>query len=354
MKKRTLLRRVGLFSTFLLLVIANAGCTKDQAAAVRSAVTNYSKPAHWLALPSNPVKSVDVFYIYPTVWQKVDPAGPNYCPIDHPAMLKGAALAFSFQATAFETVGNVYAPYYRQADAMYMLNSVQNSDRWKTVGAGSINDVDRWRMTDTASIYDVTAAFDYYIKHYNHGKPFILAGHSQGSVLLQLLLSQYMAKHPDVYKRMIAAYVIGFPVTAKFMSDNKHLKFARGADDTGVIISYNTQSPSIPAGGNLLMGRNIGIVINPINWKRDTTLASASQSLGSFMPGANNVGTKVSAYADARVELAKGTLICSSVDEHSLASTRWGLGVYHNVDYQLYYYNIRENAERRVKKYLGK
>ena len=36
---------------------------------------------------------------------------------------------------------------------------------------------------------DGTAAFDYYIKHYNNGRPFILLGHSQGSTVMTNLLS---------------------------------------------------------------------------------------------------------------------------------------------------------------------
>jgi hypothetical protein len=32
-------------------------------------------------------------------------------------MLKGPATAFSALANAFETIGNIYAPYYRQLNA---------------------------------------------------------------------------------------------------------------------------------------------------------------------------------------------------------------------------------------------
>jgi hypothetical protein len=339
MKKRTLLRRVGLFSTFLLLVIANAGCTKDQAA-VRSAVTNYSKPAHWLALPSNPVKSVDVFYVYPTTFRKVDPAEPNYCAIDNATMVQGAAGAFRNQATAFETTGNVYAPYYRQADARYTLALPENQRR---------------EVLKKVPVVDVTAAFDYYIRHYNKGRPFILAGHSQGANVLLFVLSEYMAANPKVYQRMIAAYITGYPVTESFLAANKHLKFAQGPDDTGVIISYNTQSPKVPKGTNIIMADAVGLVINPINWKRDTTLAAASQSLGSYMPeGITGKYKKVLNFADARIDLTQGVLVCSSVDDGAMFKlfSAMGLGIYHGFDIQFYYYNLRENAERRANKFL--
>ena len=85
---------------------------------------------------------------------------------------------------------------------------------------------------------------DYYFENYNNGKPFILAGHSQGSQILTMILSDYMKEHPEHYKNMIAAYVIGYSVTDKYLAANPHLKFAEGADDTGVIISYNTEGPA--------------------------------------------------------------------------------------------------------------
>jgi hypothetical protein len=107
-------------------------------------------------------------------------------------------------------------------------------------------------------------------------------------------------------------------------------------------------------GESLIMGTNIGIVINPINWKRDETLATVSESLGSFMPDSTGVYVKILAYADARINLAQGVLICSSVDEDALSGPVFGHGGYHMWDYPLYYYNLRENAERRANKFLAK
>ena len=102
------------------------------------------------------------------------------------------------------------------------------------------------------------------------------------------------------------------------------------------------------------MGTNIGIVINPINWKRDETLAPVNENLGSFMPDSTGVYVKVSAYADARINLAQGVLICSSVHEEALSGLVFGHGGYHMWDFPLYYNNLMENAERRVKKFLIK
>ena len=304
--------------------------------------TDYSKNENWLSLPVNGTKNADIFYLYPTAWYKQDAAEPNFCALDHPVMLLGSQGAFERQATAFETAGNIYAPYYRQADAVYTL---------------TLPPPERWAVIDSIPAKDAIAAFDYYIKNYNNGKPFILVGHSQGAQVLLILLNKYMSEHADVYARMVCAYVIGYPVTAEFMNANPHLKFAEGVDDTGVIVSYNTQSPSVAPGANIVMANDIGLVINPINWKRDETHASAEESLGSYMPVDDQGRFGFTPhFADARINSAKGVIECSSVDENAMfqLSGAMGLGVYHSFDIPFYYYNLRENAQVRANCFLTK
>ncbi|MEI6750184.1 MAG: DUF3089 domain-containing protein [Bacteroidota bacterium] len=329
------------YIVFVALILLITSCKKDkEQPANTNAATDYSIAAHWLNIPAT-IKPVDVFYLYPTVWTPDSITNPLYCEIDNASMRIGSAYAFSKQAIAFETAGNIYAPYYRQANAMRTL--VLPEDQ-------------RWDILKQVPAKDATAAFDYYITHYNNGRPFILAGHSQGANVLLFLLTEYMVSHPEVYSRMIAAYVIGYPVTADFMAANKHLKFAVGPDDTGVIISYNTQSPKVTQGANIVVGNNIGLVINPINWKTDETLAPASESLGSSWLSADNSFVKVLNFADARIDLTQGVLICSSVNDSTMykISGGMGLGVYHSFDFPFYSYNRRENAENRTAKFLNK
>lgn len=340
MRNRIKLNQPAKWPLFALLIMAIGACAKEENP-TGIIPTDYSIAGHWLSVPANPTKPVDIFYLYPTAWTPDSLTNTVYCAVDNPSMLTGSAFAFSIQATAFETAGNIYSPYYRQLNAAL---------------AQSKTEAERWKLADSLPVADVIAAFDYYIQNYNHGRPFILAGHSQGSHVMLFILSRYMKDHPAVYARMIAAYAIGYPLTAGFLAVNKHMKFAEGADDLGVIISFNTQSPAVMPGGNIIMTDSVGMVINPINWKRDETLAPATESLGSFMPGLGNVFVRVPAFADARVDLAKGVLVCSSVDENALyqPASNMGLGVYHTWDFPFYYYNLRENAERRVNKFMGK
>jgi len=323
----------------ILLILAITLCLSCTLVASASEIkaTDYSESEHWLVLPAVVDKQVDVFYLYPTSWMKVAANEPNICEIDNPIMLVGAKLNVGRQASAFETTGNIYAPYYRQDDAIYAL-SLSLEDQAKLVGG----------IPKT----DVFAAFDYYIKNYNKGRPFILVSHSQGSTVMAYLLSEYMKENPVVYSRMIAAYVIGYSITKEYLAENPHLKFAEGPDDTGVIISYNTEAPNVVANPMVLPG---AIAINPITWTREETLATAQQSLGSRVPNEAEQSVQVKDFADARVDKVRGVLICSTVDveKFSPGNKLFGEGIFHRFDFQFYYYNLRENAENRTKNFLN-
>ena len=331
--KKALLLSLALLVSFTLAACEGSSGPPPQA-------TDYSQAAHWLSLPAV-IEKVDIFYLYPTAWTSTDPDNPHICAIDEPSMLIKAPEAFARQATAFETVGNIFAPFYRQDNG------------------SSIN---RLKVIAGIPTLDAVAAFDYYIKNFNNNRPFILVGHSQGSTVLSNLLAGYMKDHPEVYSRMVAAYVIGHPITAAYLADNPHLKFATGPDDTGVIISYNTQAdyfftqaPPIPT--NPVLYGMVGRVINPINWKTDETYAAKTESLGSFMPDHSLVLQTMPHYADAQIDIAHGVLVCSTAEEPFISDLEtlagFPKGVYHSFDIPLYYYDLRANAQNRVNKYLG-
>jgi hypothetical protein len=324
-----------MFTTFAILIFTISACKKDEGINTSDLMVaiDYSKASHWLSIPAT-LYPVDIFYLYPTAWHKVNPTDPNICEIDNPSMLTGSIAAFAHQATVFETVGNIYAPYYRQADAAYVL-SLPVDQRDTLVGG--------------IPTLDAVAAFDYYIKHLNKGRPFILAGHSQGSDVLRNLLSGYMKDNPVVYNKMIAAYAPGTSFTTTYLASNPHLHFATGPDDTGVIIGYNTQTPDLVAGANIFVLPG-ALVINPITWTTDEVLATSAESLGSYMPDSQGVFSKVPKYADACVDLAKGALICSTADKN----LAYGAGIFHVYDYSFYYFNLRANAANRIQKFLKK
>ena len=162
-------------------------------------------------------------------------------------------------------MGNIYAPYNRQADAASRAQMPRREQVKVVAGAQTIDGI---------------AAFKHFLKHDNHGRPFIPAGHSLGSNVTANLLAQSMGTHPRVYKRMIAACVVGYSITSRYLANHPFLKFARGSNDTGVIVSWNTEAPTV-AGKNpvILPG---GIAINPVSWTRTQTRDPAARNAGSI------------------------------------------------------------------------
>lgn len=308
----------------------------------------YANSSNWLAVPAKTTRMVDVFCLSDTTYQRADASAPKIGPIDDPRMQAGAKAKFSTTATAFETVAGIYAPYNRQVDAQYKSNLPL--DKQAELEAG-------------IPASDAVAAFDYYIKHLNNGRPFILAGHQQGSSLPANLLSGYMKRNPELYKRMVAAYVIGYSITSEYLKQNPQLKSATGPSDTGVIISYNTEAPVMNVTNPVTMPG--GVAINPITWTTSEELATALQNLGGVainpqtgyaVADASGDPVKVQHYADAQVNKARGVVICRTADPNQRAPGNPALlaGIYNPFDYPFYYFDIRANAADRVAHYLSK
>ncbi len=208
---------------------------------------------------------------------------------------------------------------------------------------------------------DALSAFDYYVKHLNHGRPFILAGHSQGSEIMINLMADYMEKNPEVYKRMIVAYLPGYSITPQYLQQNSELKFAENADDTQVIVSYNTVAPKTTMPDTVMLPG--AMAINPITWTRSEATATASQNLGSISLDKNGYAVldaqghpkKVLGVADARIDTATGKLICSTVDTATLdpGNRVTAAGIFHNYDFPFYYFDLRANAANRIARYLA-
>ena len=174
-------------------------------------------------------------------------------------------------------------------------------------------------------------------------------------------MADYMKKNPEVYKRMIVAYVPGYSITPQYLQQNSELKFAENADDTQVIISYNTVAPTTTMPDTVVHPG--AMAINPITWTRSETTATASQNLGSISLDKNGYAVldpqgqpqKVLGVADARVDTATGKLIVSTVDPATLdpGNKVTAAGIFHNYDYPFYYFDIRANAANRIERYLA-
>ena len=211
----------------------------------------------------------------------------------------------------------------------------------------------RGALRDASPYADITAALDFYFEHYNNGRPFILASHSQGSAICTLVLENYFKEHPDYYQRMVVAYILGYSVTKDELEANPHLKFATGDCDTGVIVSWNIEGPKNVEENTktpLVMPNEISI--NPLNWKLDNTYAPASENLGSLVPNPKTGELEiVDIGADVQVIPSRGVVVTNANFEPMEAHDLFGPQSFHNGDYIFYYNNIKDNVAKRIAAY---
>ena len=304
---------------------------------------DYSQAANWLDVPAAMVKdgaldaaadglkAVDVFYVYPTVTGFRPET--EVCDMTDTVMIAGAQMVRQIQTAVFDESCNVFMPYYRQI-SMPKLGMNYPA------------------IIGFISQFDITDALDYYFTNLNQGRPFIIAGHSQGAATVIALLENYMTKHPELLSRMVAAYPIGFAVTRDWLAKTG-LKFAEGATDTGVIVSWNTEGPANQEAKNVTLAPG-GISINPINWKRDDTYASAKENLGSLTVDGKLI---VPGVADARVDTVRGSVVVTTADPKLYAiadegTQMFGPECYHLHDYGFFFNNLKQNVADRIKAFM--
>ncbi len=150
---------------------------------------------------------------------------------------------------------NFYSPFYRQMSMETYIDTALISSRFPI------------------AMGDVRRAFRYYVDEFSDGRPFVLAGFSQGGELLVELLKEL----PDsLQDRLVAAYVLGWKITPEDLSASTAIRPARGSDDIGVTICYN--SVDSPENASFVSSGNT-VAINPVNWCTDATPAVLFDSL---------------------------------------------------------------------------
>lgn len=298
--------------------------------------SDYAKEENWMRIPEI-AHEIDTFYLYPTCYQDDSDDAEPICDIDNEDMRARAGAIYENQGTVFEESTNVFAPYYRQ------------SNIFKVIGM-SHTELEEYQRNEQRT--DVYAALDYYFENFNEGRPFMIAGHSQGSIMTKIVLGEYMAAHPEYYERMVAAYPIGFSITEDWLLDHPYLKFAEGADDTGVIVSWNTEGKGNQGQKNIVVEPE-AVSINPINWKRDDTYAGPEENLGSRILNEETGEYEiVKGLADAQVDTERGVVICTAEGVEYAPKELFGPESLHGHDYDFYYENLRENVKARAEAWL--
>ncbi len=170
-----------------------------------------------VAVGKTKAPKIDCFYVYPTVSEQ---EGPNANLTIEP---QETQIAID-QASRFSQVCKVYAPMYPQLTLKAIKETVPPSAGVK-------------------AFTGVVEAFGEYLSKFNKGRPFVLIGHSQGSVMLENLLPFAIEGKPAAEK-LVSAIILGgnvlVPEGQLEGGTFAHTPLCTSAADTGCVIAYST------------------------------------------------------------------------------------------------------------------
>ena len=265
-------------------------------------------------------KTVDVFFIHPTTFTDKKTTAFN-------ANLDDAGLndytdksTILYQASAFNANANVFAPRYRQAHIRcFYIDSLIAQPYFDLAYS------------------DIKKAFEYYLQHYNHGKPIIIASHSQGTVHAARLLKEYF-EGKDLAKRLVCAYLIGMPIRSDYFSE---MKSCKNENETGCFVSWRTYKKGYEP---LFVRKETfkAVVTNPLTWNDDIPDAAIKLNKGGVLKNFTKIVPKV---VDASVH---GNILWSCKPD-VFGKIFFFAKNFHIGDINLFYINIRENDSNRIK-----
>lgn len=294
---------------------------------------DYSQKNNWVILENAKKCDVDVFYVLPTIFSSKKSNNMHWH--DSPALQKKAQTIALWDTGIFAEYGRIFAPYYRQASF-----SVAVREAARPIAE---------RHFSNLGTADVKNAFRYYLKHHNKGRPFILFGFSQGAMALLEVMKTELAD-PEINGRLVAAYLIGYPRMPKSFPAYPHLKTAQRADDTGCIITYNSQAPGKVK--SLFTGSDKYFCINPVNWRTDGEVATAAQHRGSrFFNYKSGKESDHKNFVTARIDTKNGALLVIPEKSGKYDSRAFGKGVYHGYELQFFYHDLKENGKLRIQSF---
>lgn len=212
---------------------------------------DYRDSAMWITADQDSSNSgADVFYVVSTWeedWMTEDGQLCHYADVTNPRHRKHMAREINKVKSYMGPGNRFFAPYYRHA----------------TIDAFVSQNDDTISLRTQLAMADVCAAFDQFLRMRDASRPIILAGFSQGGMAVVQLL-----KHMDdtTFRQLVAAYVLGYKVTAEDTASCCRIRPAQGETDTGVTICYNTVK-DVKYAKPVISATCIGI--NPVNWRTD-------------------------------------------------------------------------------------
>ncbi|MEO5641668.1 MAG: DUF3089 domain-containing protein [Sphingomicrobium sp.] len=312
---------------------------------------DYATDSGWLAKPGLPddlslwlpagvtastePRRAALFYVHPTTY--LERAKWNAATDEGGDTAMRDSLFTRTQSSAFADVGEIWAPRYRQA----------------AFGAFLLKSDDATKALDLA-YGDVLAAFDAFLAAQPSDKPIIVAGHSQGA----LHLSRLLVDRRDMLKgRLVAAYVVGWPLSMKADLPAMGLQPCTRPDDTGCLLSW--MSFGEPANANMILKDWAGtkgangavraqadlVCVNPLTGTQGGA-ATMDKNPGTLLPDASfSTATLLTGAVGARCDegLLKIGGAIPAMGPYVLPGNN-----YHVYDYALFWSAIRVDVAKRM------
>jgi len=304
---------------------------------------DYNESRYWAALPEmvdnadrvpnckgckdeQSSAPVDVFFVHPTLYLDTNLVSNqwNASLEDEWINDKVDQTTILYQASVFNGSGKIYAPRYREAHISAYYSGKEKDSQ----------------MALDLAYSDVRNAFQYYLDHWNQGRPIIIASHSQGTTHAIRLLQEFFDGR-NLSQQLVAAYLVGFAV---YDNSFKSINICNDSSETGCYVTWRTFAQNYFPEGYVRPPHD-AMCTNPLSWKPDSNYVSEKLNKGGILKNFDRVIPNIS---DGQVK--DGVLRINK--PHFFFSPLFDYKNYHIVDYNLFYMNIRENAQLRVKKYL--
>ncbi len=296
-------------------------------------------PVDWLppGVARTEPGDAEIFFIHPTSFVGTDRWNAA---LDDGETNGRAQIFLRGQASAFSAAGRVWAPRYRQA----------------TFGAFLTSETAAHQALDLA-YRDVAAAFGQFLLEADPKRPIILAGHSQGSLHLTRLLREKVANTP-IARRVVAAYVVGWPVSKATDLAALGMPECATADQAGCLLSW--QSFAEPADPTLIVERydaSTGFDGRPRNATPMVCTNPLTGTADGQAPASANGGTLIPDKSLESATMTPGLVPAScgprgflligdappDLGPFVLPGNNW-----HVYDYSLFWANVRADALRRL------
>lgn len=266
----------------------------------------------------------DVFFIHPTTLTDNKDERWN-APIDDSIINeKTDYSSILYQASVFNQACRVFSPRYRQAHirVFFCDNKLKDS------------------LALALAYSDVKASFEYYINNLNQGRPVIIASHSQGTIHAARLLKEFFEGKP-LQNMLICAYIIGMPIPVNYFSE---IPPCKDSLSTGCFVGWRTYKKDYIDTAYISKEKFKSSVTNPLTWTTTNEYASALLNIGGVLKNFNKLKKGV---LDAQVhENILWTCKPKFFGNIFLRSKNYHIG-----DINLFYANIRENVQTRIKMY---